>query len=101
MTVFDVANRGIRVAVCDQGFEFIQQLDTAAHGESPVPGLCVKVDDLDEARARMERAGRSLKFIAETPGGAKEMSFGSFHGFQLVLDQYGDEGWVKACVGDL
>src|SRR3954452_12114888 len=94
MTVFDVEGMGIRVALCEEGIELVQTPPgAAAQGSDPdrLAGVCIRVDDLDEAAQRMADAGYPLKYTVETPGGVRELSYADVHGLPVVLYAFDDD----------
>jgi len=86
----DVEEMGIKAAVGDDGIELVQKIEAAPrcadHWRGPLAALCIGVDDLDAAEARMEEAGFALVQRVETHGGLRELFYGAnFHGLPLVV----------------
>jgi catechol 2,3-dioxygenase-like lactoylglutathione lyase family enzyme len=106
-TVVEIPEINCRVATSDGGIVLATQLDSST-GESPVKrfwngGLAaveLRVDDLEEARRRLEERGVETVYYLETKGGLKEYYMAPFHGVPLTIFQMDQESWVEAIVGD-
>jgi hypothetical protein len=105
MTVHDVAAMGCRVGLCDEGFELIQPLADTPRASSAWAGslaaIGVRVDDLEQSRARMAENGLEVTSELVTPGGVRELYYANgFGGLPMVLAEYGDRGFVREVGAD-
>jgi hypothetical protein len=103
LDVRDVPEMGIRAAIGEEGLELVEKVEAAPkcaeYWAGPLAAVCIRVDDLDEAEARMERAGIPLVQRVQTAGGMRELFYGTnFHGIPLVL--YEQHASFRDSVGD-
>ncbi|HRE01860.1 MAG TPA: VOC family protein [Ilumatobacteraceae bacterium] len=105
LQAFDVENMRIRVALGEEGIEFIGKLDPQIDIEQlwhwPISGYAVHVDDLDAAKGRMAAAGAVLSYEFITPGGLPEVYYGrpGLHGVPITLMPEHDAGGLLASMG--
>jgi predicted enzyme related to lactoylglutathione lyase len=83
---------GLKAGVGNSGIELVQKIAeeprVAKYWRPPLAALCIHVEDIEEARQRMEAAGFQVVQTATTHGGLKEYFYGdNFHGLPLVLLQ--------------
>ena len=93
--IHDVASMRSRVGLCDEGFELIEPYAAPAAagtaGGGMLAAIGLRVDDLEEARARMAAHGRELTSEIESPGGIRELFYANgLAGFPVVLAEYPD-----------
>lgn len=88
-TIFDVPAMGLRVALGNNGVELVQKIGEShleALWKPPLAAIVVRVDDVDACAAKMAELGVDVDHHVSTPGGLREISFGTnFHGLPLVV----------------
>jgi len=103
--VHDVNAMGCRVGLSDEGFELVQPLSASPRSASGWSGslaaIGVRVDDIEESRAAMEKEGLELTSELVTPGGVRELYYAKgVGGLPMVLAEYGDGGFLRETGAD-
>ncbi len=105
LQVFDVDNMRIRVALGEDGIEFIGRMDPQIDIEQlwnwPISGFAVQVEDLDATKARMAALGAVISFEFTTPGGMPEVFYGKpgLHGVPITLMPVHEAGSLLESMG--
>jgi catechol 2,3-dioxygenase-like lactoylglutathione lyase family enzyme len=102
-----VANDDIkmRVAISDgglvlaQGYAGESDLPLESNWNGPLTAIELRVDDLEEARRRLEAKGVNPVYYLDAPGGLTEYYMNQLHGVPLTIFQMESESWVDA-IGD-
>jgi catechol 2,3-dioxygenase-like lactoylglutathione lyase family enzyme len=105
-TIVEVPEINMRVAISDGGIVFAETLEQA----EPVPirrfhngalaAVEVRVDDLEEARKRLNDRGVDTLYYMDTQGGLTEYYMGQLHGVPLTIFQMDTDSWVDAIGGE-
>ncbi len=105
LSVFDVDNMRISVALGEQGLELIARLDPVIDMEATwhgsVAGFAVQVHDLDRRKAAMAELGVEVSYEFTTAGGMLEVFYGrpGLWGIPTTLVPFHQEGGLIAAMG--
>jgi predicted enzyme related to lactoylglutathione lyase len=105
LQIFDVDNMRIRVALGEDGIEFIGKMDPVIEIEQlwhwPISGFAVQVRDLDVSKQRMQGVGAQLSYEFTTPGGMPEVFYGrpGLHGVPITLMPWHEPGSLLETMG--
>ena len=105
LSVFDVDNMRISVALGEQGLELISRLDPVIDMEATwhgkVAGYAVQVLDLDRRKAAMAELGVEVSYEFTTAGGMLEVFYGrpGLCGIPITLVPFHEEGGLIAAMG--
>jgi len=95
----------MRVAISDGGLVFAQgyagatDLPLQKNWNGDLTAIELRVDDLEEARTRLEAKGCKPVYYLDAPGGLTEYYMEQLHGIPLTIFQMDSESWVEA-IGD-
>jgi catechol 2,3-dioxygenase-like lactoylglutathione lyase family enzyme len=93
----------MRVAVSDGGLVFAAPIPgkeddqpLRPHWNGDLTAIELRVDDLEEARRRLEAKGSKPVYYLDAPGGLTEYYMDKLHGVPLTIFQMDSDSWVDA-----